>query len=54
MPNAYGDQRRAADLTAEAIAEGATCLFEATVEHEGLVARLDVLNGTPWAGRFTR
>lgn len=47
MPNAYGDQRRAADLTAEAIAEGATCLFEATAEHEGLVARLDVLQRNP-------
>ncbi|MCW5942392.1 MAG: DUF2779 domain-containing protein [Fimbriimonadaceae bacterium] len=43
LPAAYGDHALAAALTEEAIADGRTCLFEATVASEGRVARLDVL-----------
>lgn len=51
VPETYGDVAKAADLTHGAIAEGRSCLFEATVAAGDSAARLDVLmqTTTGWA-----
>lgn len=40
----HRDQQKALKLTAEALANGAHTIYEATFEHEGVLAKVDILN----------